>query len=106
MANPIVQEMMELYPRPIAHRLPGSGHQLLERSRPITRRREFDIRLDHNFSSKDSLFARFSYDQANSFVPGGSPGFAEPSPFASSQNISNHGRNVAISETHVFFDAT
>jgi len=35
-------------------------------------------------------------------VPGGSPGFAEPSPFASSQNISNHGRNVAVSETHVF----
>ena len=25
---------------------------------------EFDIRLDHTFSSKDSIFARFSYDQA------------------------------------------
>ena len=38
---------------------------------------EFDVRVDHNFSSKDSVFARFSYDQATSFVPGGSPGFAE-----------------------------
>jgi hypothetical protein len=65
---------------------------------------KFDVRLDHNFSSKDSAFARFSYDQANSFVPGGSPGFAEQSPFASTQNISNHGRNVAISETHIFSD--
>ena len=64
----------------------------------------FDVRLDHNFSSKDSVFARFSYDQANSFVPGGSPGFAEQSAFASSQNISNHGRNVALSETHIFSD--
>ena len=64
----------------------------------------FDIRLDHNFSNKDSVFARFSYDQANSFVPGGSPGFAEASAFASSQNISNHGRNVAVSETHIFND--
>ena len=36
--------------------------------------------------------------------PGGSPGFAEPSTFASNQNISNHGRNVAISETHIFSD--
>ena len=63
---------------------------------------EFDVRLDHNFSSKDSVFARFSYDQATSFVPGGSPGFAEPSAFASTQNITNHGRNVAISETHIF----
>jgi len=65
---------------------------------------EFDIRLDHNFSSKDSAFARFSYDQANSFIPGGSPGFAEEDAFGSSQNISNHGRNAAVSETHIFSD--
>ena len=65
---------------------------------------EFDGRLDHTFSSKDSIFARFSYDQAVSFIPGGSPGFAAPSPFASSQNITNHGRNAAISETHIFSD--
>jgi Carboxypeptidase regulatory-like domain len=63
---------------------------------------EFDVRVDHNFSSKDTVFARFSYDQATNFVPGGSPGFAEPSAFASTQDITNHGRNVAISETHIF----
>jgi len=62
----------------------------------------FDIRLDHNFSSKDSAFARFSYDQATSFVPGGSPGFSEQNPFGSTQHITNHGRNAAISETHIF----
>jgi hypothetical protein len=67
---------------------------------------EFDVRLDHTFSKKDSAFARFSYDQANSFVPGGSPGFAEQGAFASTQNISNHARNVAISETHLFSDHT
>jgi hypothetical protein len=72
---------------------------------------EFDVRLDHNFSSKDSIFARFSYDQANSLVPGGSnptgpTGFAEVTPFGSTQNISNHGRNVAISETHIFSSNT
>ncbi len=63
---------------------------------------EFDVKIDRNFSSKDSVFARFSYDQANSYVPGGSPGFAEANAFASNQNISNHGRNVVISETHIF----
>lgn len=67
---------------------------------------EFDIRLDHNFSSKDSVFARFSYDQAVSFVPGGSPGFAEAGAFASTQNITNHGRNVAVSEQHIFSSNT
>jgi hypothetical protein len=65
---------------------------------------EFDVRLDHNFSSKDSAFARFSYDQANSYVPGGAPGFAEANAFASNQLISNHGRNVAVSENHIFSD--
>ena len=67
---------------------------------------EFDVRLDHSFSSKDTAFARFSYDQATNFIPGGSPGFAEPSAFASTQNITNHGRNVALSETHIFSDRT
>jgi hypothetical protein len=72
---------------------------------------EFDVRLDHNFSSKDSIVARFSYDQANSLVPGGSnptgpTGFAEVTPFGSTQNISNHGRNVSISETHIFSSRT
>ena len=52
------------------------------------------------------MFARFSYDQAVSFVPGGSPGFAEQNPFASTQDITNHGRNVALSETHMFTDRT
>jgi hypothetical protein len=65
---------------------------------------EFDIRLDHTFSSKDSAFGRFSYDQATSFVPGGSPGFAEANAFGSTQNITNHGRNLALSETHIFND--
>jgi hypothetical protein len=63
---------------------------------------EFDVRIDHNISAKDSVFARFSYDQATSFIPGGSPGFAEANAFGSTQNITNHGRNVAVSETHIF----
>jgi len=67
---------------------------------------EFDIRLDHNFSSKDSAFARFSYDQAVTFDPGGSPGFASQNPFGSTEFLTNHGRNVAVSETHVFSDRT
>ncbi len=63
---------------------------------------EFDVRLDQNFSNNDYAFARFSYDQATSYVPGGSPGFAEANPFGSNQGILNHARNVAASETHVF----
>ncbi|MGH9496129.1 MAG: hypothetical protein ACRD3B_14110, partial [Candidatus Sulfotelmatobacter sp.] len=62
----------------------------------------FDVKIDHTFSAKDSMFGRFSFDQATSFVPGGSPGFAEANAFGSTQNITNHGRNLALSETHIF----
>jgi hypothetical protein len=62
----------------------------------------FDIRLDHNFSSKDSAFARFSYDQATNYIPGGSPTWSETNAFGSNQYINNHGRNAVVTETHVF----
>src|SRR6202043_4131966 len=53
------------------------------------------------------VFARFSYDNAVSFVPGGDPsGFAEANAFGSNQGIINHARNVAIGETHVFSPST
>ncbi len=65
-----------------------------------------DIRVDHTFSSKDSVFARFSYDQATNFVPGGSPTWSEQNAFGSNQHIENHGRNAMISETHVFSPTT
>jgi hypothetical protein len=95
--------MIRLYPQSTA---PNLSTKTNFANVPVRRLNEgeFDVRIDHNFSSKDSVFARFSYDQATSFVPGGSPGFAEAGAFASTQDITNHGRNVAISETHIFSD--
>jgi hypothetical protein len=99
--NPISQKLINLYPLPNANN-PALGYNYV--SEPVRQLNEgkFDIRLDQNLTSKDSLFARFSYDQATSYVPGGAPGFAEASPFASNQGILNHGRNIALAETHVF----
>jgi Carboxypeptidase regulatory-like domain len=104
--DPVGTELVKLYPGAIFSGAGAAAAGFNFASVPVRKldEKEFDARLDHNFSSKDSLFARFSYDQAVSFVPGGSDGFAEPSTFASNQNISNHGRNVAISETHIFSD--
>jgi hypothetical protein len=106
-ADPAGQQLIRLYP---GNNVPNSQQAGFNFTNAPVRKLdegEFDIRLDHNFSKKDSVFARFSYDQANSLVPGGSSptgltGFAEATPFGSTQNISNHGRNVAISETHIF----
>src|SRR5713226_2027804 len=103
--NPIAQQMINLYPLPNANN-PSIGFNFL--SEPVRKLDEtnFDVRLDNNFSSKDTATARFSYDQASSYVPGGAPGFAEAAPFASNQGILNHGRNITLSETHVFSPTT
>jgi hypothetical protein len=103
--NPIGQAMMNLYPRTNANNA-SAGFNFV--SQPVRKLDEtkFDIRVDHNFSSSDTLFARFSYDQASSFVPGGAPGFAEQNAFGSNQGIINHARNVAIGETHIFSPTT
>src|SRR5712664_157397 len=104
--NNIGQAMANLYPMPNANN-PTAGFNFV--SEPVRKLDEtkFDIRLDHNLSASDTLFARFSYDDAVSFVPGGfTGGFAEASAFGSNQGIINHARNVAIGETHVFSPTT
>jgi hypothetical protein len=103
LADPIGLAMVNLYPvGSTTYSNVGTNYA----SVPVRRLNEGNaaIKVDHNFSSKDSMFARFSYDQANSYVPGGSPTWAEQNPFGSNQLISNHGRNVVISETHIFSD--
>jgi hypothetical protein len=101
MIDPVGQAMLKLFPTPNAINASTITNFASVPARTLNEGK-FDVRLDHNFSSKDTLFGRFSYDQAVSFIPGGSPGFAAPSPFASTQNITNHGRNAVVSETHIF----
>ena len=96
--------VVALYPAPTTTTGVGFNYA----NQPIRRLNQGtgDIRLDHNFSSKDSFFARVSYDQATNFVPGGSPTWSEQNAFGSNQHIENHGRNAALSETHVFSSTT
>ncbi|HUO25772.1 MAG TPA: carboxypeptidase-like regulatory domain-containing protein [Candidatus Aquilonibacter sp.] len=99
LVNPIGARLIQLYPTPNA-----SGAGFNYSNQPVRKLNQgtWDIRLDHNFTNKDSAFARFSYDQATNYVPGGSPTWSEQSAFGSNQHIENHGRNAMISETHVF----
>jgi hypothetical protein len=98
--NPIGAKIVQLYPAPNANLSQGFNYANL----PNRKLNEgtWDIRLDHNFSSKDQAFARFSYDQATNFVPGGSPTWSEANAFGSNQHINNHGRNAVVTETHEF----
>jgi Carboxypeptidase regulatory-like domain len=99
--NPIGQAMINLYPDPNANNASAGINYVSQPVRELDNTR-FDIRLDQTLSQKDNGFGRFSYDQAYSYVPGGSPGFAEQSAFGSNQRIRNHARNIALGETHVF----
>jgi Carboxypeptidase regulatory-like domain len=103
--NPLGQALIDLFPLPNANNQALGYNYVSEPVRTLDEGK-FDIRLDENLSNKDSIFGRFSYDQAESYVPGGAPGFAEEGAFASNQGIANHARNAALSETHIFSSAT
>jgi len=100
--NPIGQAMINLYPAPNAN-ASGNVNFVNSPTRSLNETK-FDVRVDQTFSSKDTAFARFSYDQATSYVPGGGGigSFAEAGAFGSNQRIANHARNIALNETHVF----
>ena len=101
MINPIGQAVSRLYPQSGA---PAYASVTNYFNQPVRSLNEgtFDIRVDQNISSNDTVFARFSYDQATNFVPGGSPTWSEAGAFGSNQHINNHGRNAVVTETHVF----
>jgi Carboxypeptidase regulatory-like domain len=65
----------------------------------ITNYNDFDVRLDYHLSSKDTLFARYSYGQDNNTVT--SLFTALPAGFASGNNV-NHPRSVAAGYTRIF----
>jgi len=105
--NPLAAKLMAFYPEPNANDPAANANFINEPVRSLFETK-FDIRVDQNFSSSDTAFARFSYDQATSYVPGGGGvgNFTESNFFASNQGIINHARNIAISETHVFSPTT
>lgn len=101
------QGMINIYPAPNANNA-GSGYNYV--TEPVRRLNEtkFDVRLDQTISEKDNAFARFSYDQAFSYAPGGAPAplLAEGNPFGSNENLINHARNIGLGWTHIFSPTT
>ncbi len=99
--DPAAVKLLSLFPAP---NVPGvlSGNYVDVPVRTLDYN-QFDIRLDHSFSEKDRGFARFSRDQAAEFMPSGLPDFGgTPGGYGSVQTLSDHGRNLALSETHIF----
>ncbi|MGB2671673.1 MAG: carboxypeptidase-like regulatory domain-containing protein, partial [Candidatus Acidiferrum sp.] len=62
---------------------------------------EFDVRVDHTFSEKDTIFGRFSYVDNPSFLPGPFGGIADGGSFADGDQTAK-SLNTMISESHMF----
>ncbi|MGO9941102.1 MAG: carboxypeptidase regulatory-like domain-containing protein [Terracidiphilus sp.] len=101
------QGMINIYPAPNVNA--GSttaSYNFVNEPVRVLNETKFDARLDETLTAADNLFARFSYDQAFSFVPGGAPGLAESNAFGSNENLINHGRNIGVGWSHVFSPRT
>src|SRR3984957_19859521 len=107
--DPVGKAMMNFYPPTNANAgVAGASYNYVTEPVRALNETKFDARVDHTLTASDNLFARFSYDQAFSYAPGGAPApyLAEGNPFGSNENLINHARNAAIGETHVFSPTT
>lgn len=99
--NPIAVKILNYLPLPNVSGLLSANYVDVPKQNYTDN--EFDFRLDHTFSPTDKIFARFSRDQATVYVPSGLPDFgAQPGGYASNQTLADRGRNLALSETHIF----
>ena len=98
--DPLALRLAALYPEPNAPNRNGFNFV----SNPILNqdRNNFDIRVDHKFSDKDTSFYRFSYEDQPSSIPPAFPNsLADGGGFFSGVE-DNAYRSLALSETHMF----
>jgi hypothetical protein len=94
--NAAGQNYLKTFPEP---NLPGILHNFRAVRRDIRHFNDFDIKLDYNATSKDQLFARYSYGQDQFQL---TPRLGTlSSGFGSGSNL-NHPRGVAAGEVHTF----
>jgi hypothetical protein len=91
--------LVNLFPAPNRAGFTTSNNFLYN---PVRRNTQdsFDIRVDHQLTSRDSLFATFSFGNVDSHVPDPFPGEAGGGTFTG--DIKNHARAAGISDVHTF----
>ena len=90
--------LLNLYPSP-------TNNQLFDNfsANPVIKNTsdQFDARVDHNFSDKDSIFGRLTYSDNPTFIPGPFGGIADGGAFYTG-NQEAKSWNTVVSETHFF----
>ncbi len=92
--NPISQKLLGYYP------LPNLGSNLFNTTQTLrSNRDQFGVRIDHHFSSRDSLFVRYNFSTGSEFDPIAVSGATVPG-FPVQED--DRAQNVVIEETRSF----
>jgi hypothetical protein len=100
--DPAAKKLMDQFPSPnqnLSDRLPASNYLPTAPARQDND--QFDVRIDHQLTSKDSIFGSLSWSNEDKFITPPLPGALDASGFngAEEQNL---GRNAMISWTRVW----
>ncbi|MGE5205088.1 MAG: TonB-dependent receptor domain-containing protein [Chlamydiota bacterium] len=98
--SPAAANIAALFPAPLPGFDVGGNNYLVDPKKSLDQN-NFDIRVDHRFTSHDDFFARFSYEDQPIFTPGPFTNFLDGGGFTAG-NQDNSYRSLAISETHTF----
>ena len=103
--DPVGLNLLQIFPLP---NLPGVVNNLRLNQLTVQTQDEWDGRLDHVFSEKDSMFARYTYGKADLAVPQDFPveqnGVLNPLAFVGSSQRLNHAPSTQATpqEIHSF----
>ena len=99
--NTVAKTLMDLYPLPNTN-----GGKLysnyVNNTNAVSNSWQWGTRVDWNLSSKDQMFARFSYLNIRSNYPSPLGAILDGGTYGNDGNISDLSGNIAFSETHLF----
>ncbi|HEV8131180.1 MAG TPA: carboxypeptidase regulatory-like domain-containing protein [Acidobacteriota bacterium] len=100
--DPIAKKLIDLYPNPnqnLGLRIPNNNFLIVTAGTADVN--QWDVRIDHKLSEKDSLFGSLSWSNEDKFQQPPFPGPLDAAGFAG-ETEGNKGRNVMLSWTRVF----
>lgn len=93
--NPAVRPFLDAYPVPNTPDRPDGTASFITATTQLTNQNFWTVRLDHNFSGSDMLFARLTIDDAERTTPG-------VSGFNTTERNATANRYLTVEETHIF----
>ncbi len=96
--------LLQLFPAPTNSAAYFAGNYF-QNFRINDKDRQFDIRVDHNFSDKDTLSGFVSWSKTDSFTPNFLPGVLNGGNYYNGNYINPH-KSISGSYTHVFNSTT